>query len=130
MDQCQYEFQFQNEYMNILEDRIGSLLGIVINEKNMLRVEKGGQSFILRKKDKNNFMLFSANDCSYIYLVIVVCEKKFEEDLKEIFFDICMEIEEDYNEDHRHEVKDVKNTMDNWLNVFSKKYDVHKLFDI
>ncbi len=50
MEVCQYEFQFQNEFMGTLERKIGELLNISISQENMIRIDKGQQSFIMKKK--------------------------------------------------------------------------------
>lgn len=130
METCQYEFQFQNEFMGIIEKRIGDLLDISINQKDMIKINKGQQSFILRIKDTDNFMLFSANQASYVYLLIVKCEKKYEDDLRNILLEICDDIEEDYDEDHRREVRDVIFEKDNRLSKLEEKYQISKLFNI
>lgn len=130
MDTCQYEIQFQNEYMDILEKKIGSLLGISISEGNMMRFNKEGERFILRKKDDRNYMLFSVYKDSYVYLLIVTCEKKYEEKLRTILLQICDDIEDDYGEDHRKEVTDVSFKSDSWLKKINKKYDLSKIFGI
>ena len=61
MELCQYEFQFQNEYRRDLECNIGDVLGIVINQENLIRKDIEKQSFILRKKDYNNDMFIPIN---------------------------------------------------------------------
>lgn len=78
MEICQYEFQFQNEFMGIIEKRIGDLLGISITQENMVRIDIEKQSFIMRRKNSNNFMFFSANQASYVYLLVVRCEKNMK----------------------------------------------------
>lgn len=52
MEICQYEFQFQNEFMGIIEKRIGDILGISITQENMVRIDIEKQSFIEKKKFK------------------------------------------------------------------------------
>lgn len=123
MDICQYEFQFQNEFMGTLEEKIGDLLEISINQENIFRIDKEQQSFLLRKKDSKNFMLFSANQESYVYLLIVRCEKKYEEKLKQILLEVCNGIEEDYGEDHKREVRDVLSEPDNRFSKLGEKYN-------
>lgn len=130
METCQYEFQFQNEFMGVLERKIGDLLDIPINQDNMLRINIESQSFILRKKDTENFMLFSANKESYIYLLIVRCEKKYEEKLKMILLEICDDIEEDYDEDHRREVRDVFLEEKNKFLKLEEKYKIIEKMNI
>ncbi len=127
---CQYEFQFQNEFMGTIERRIGDLLGISITQEDMIRIDKKPQSFILRRKNSENFMLFSANQESYVYLLIVRCEKKYEEKLRRILLDICDNIEEDYCEDHRQEVRDVFLEADNRFSKLEEKYRIIELFNI
>lgn len=130
MQLCQYEFQFQNEYMTDLERNIGDVLGIASNQENMIRKDNEKQSFILRKKDSKNFMLFSANQASYVYLLIVRCEKKYEEQLREILLELCDEIEEEYGENHRREVRDVFLEQDNRFAQLEEKYKIIDLFNI
>lgn len=130
MQLCQYEFQFQNEYMTYLEHNIGEVLGIASNQENMIRKDKEKQSFILRKKDSKNFMLFSANQASYVYLLIVRCEKKYEEQLREILLELCDEIEEEYGENHIGEVRDVFLEQDNRFAQLEEKYKIIDLFNI
>lgn len=68
MEICQYEFQFQNEFMGIIEKRIGDLLGISITQENMVRIDIEKQSFIMRRKNSNNFMFFrQIKRVMYIY---------------------------------------------------------------
>lgn len=130
MEICQYEFQFQNEFMGIIERRIGDLLGISTNQDNVDRVDKENQSFIMKRKDSKNFMLFSANCASYVYLLIVRCEKRYEEELKQILLEICDDIEEDYDEDHRREVRDVFLEKNNRFSKLEEKYNIVELFNI
>lgn len=130
MQLCQYEFQFQNEYMTYLERNIGEVLGIASNQENMIRKDNEKQSFILRKKDSKNFMLFSANQASYVYLLIVRCEKKYEEQLREILIELCDEIEEEYGENHIGEVRDVFLEQDNRFAQLEEKYKIIDLFNI
>lgn len=127
METCQYEFQFENEFMGILEMRIGALLDIPINQESMVRADRDQQSFILWKKNDNNFMLFSANLSTYMYLLIVQCDKKYEEKLRDILLEICDNIEEDYDEDHRGEVKDVFKKTDTWFLRLEEKYQITEL---
>ena len=127
MEICQYEFQFQNEFMGIIERRIGDLLGISINQENIVRVDAEKQSFILRRKDAKNFMLFSSKQGSYVYLLIVRCEKKYEEKLRHILLDVCDDIEEDYDEDHRREVRDVFLEINNRFSQLKERYKIEEL---
>lgn len=89
----------------------------------MLKINKERHNFLLRKKDSKNFMLFSANQESYVYLLIVRCEKKYEEKLRQILLEICYDIEEDYGEDHKREVRDVLSEPDNRLSKLKEKYN-------
>lgn len=130
MEVCQYEFQFQNEYMEAIERKLGDLLNIHISQENMVRIDIAQQSFILRKKDSKNFMLFSANQASYVYLVIVRCEKKYEEMLRQILLEVCDDIEEDYDEDHRCEVRDVLSDTNNRLLKLEEKYKIEEAFNL
>ena len=130
MEICQYEFQFQNEFMGELEQKIGDLFEITISPENMFRVDKEKQSFILRKKDNKNFMLFSAHQASFVYLLVVRCEKIYEERLKDILLKICEEIEDDYGEDHRKEVEDVIAKADNRFSNLEEKYKINELLGI
>lgn len=105
MELCQYEYQFQNEFAEILEEKISSLL--TINNKESVRLNKNPIQFVLMKKDAQNFMLFSIHPASYVYLLIVRCEMKYEEPLKNILLEVSEEIEEEYGENHRKEIKNV-----------------------
>ncbi len=78
----------------------------------------------------NNFMLFSANKGSYVYLLIIRCEKKYEEELRKILLGICDEIEEDYDEDHRREVRDVFFETNNRFSRLEEKFKIEKLFNL
>lgn len=128
MEICQYEFQFQNEFMEILERKIGDLIGVSGEIGNMIRVDKDSQSFILKKKDSYNFMLFIAYKASYVYLLIVRCEKKYEDKLRQILLDVCDDIEEDYGEDHRREVRDILFEADNRFSIFEEQYKITEMF--
>lgn len=130
MQLCQYEFQFQNEYMMDLERNISYMLGLANNQKSMIRKDKEKQSFILKKKNANNFMLFSAHQASYVYLLIVRCEKKHEKQLREILLELCDEIEEEYGENHRGEVRDVFLEQDNRYAQLEEKYKIEDLLSI
>lgn len=128
MEICQYEFQFQNEFMEILERKIGDLIGVSGEIGNMIRVDKDSQSFILKKKDYYNFMLFIAYKASYVYLLIVRCEKKYEDKLRQILLDVCDDIEEDYGEDHRREVRDILFEADNRFSIYEEQYKITEMF--
>lgn len=116
--------------MGELEQKIGDLFEITISPENMLRTDKEKQSFILRKKDCKNFMLFSANQASFVYLLIVRCEKKYEAKLKDILLKVCEEIEDDYGEDHRKEVEDVISKPDNRFTILEEKYKINEFLGL
>lgn len=116
--------------MEILERKIGDLIGVSVEKGNMIRVDKDRYSFILRKKDSNNFMLFIAHKASYIYVLIVRCEKKYEEKLRQILLDVCDDIEEDYGEDHRREVRDILFEADNRLSTLEEQYKITEMFGL
>jgi len=122
---CQYEFQFQNEYMSYLENELDALLNIYSLDKQIVHIDN--QIFILKKKDKNNFVLFSASSNSYVYLLIIRCDKDYENKLKKILLNLCKEIEENYGEDHKREVKDVYMQSDNWFFRFNDMYKIEKI---
>ena len=130
MEICQYEFQFQNEYMGILERKIGELIGVSVEKGNMVRIDKDRHSFLLRKKDSYNFMLFSAHQASYVYLLIVRCEKKYEEKLRQILLEVCDDIEEYYDEDHRREVRNVFFEDNNRFIKLEEQYKLTEMFSI
>ena len=54
---CQYEFQFEDEFMNKIRDEVSKLLDIPMD--NMIRKNINGEIFILRKDTENKYMLFS-----------------------------------------------------------------------
>lgn len=62
-----------------------------------------------------------------MYLLIVRYNKKYEEKLRDILLEICDNIEEDYDEDHRGEVKDVFKETDTWFSRLEDKYKITKL---
>lgn len=128
MELCQYEFTFQDEYMGILDNEISDLLGITDSLNDFIRIDKREHSFILKKKNKENFVLFSVHGSSYIYLLIVRCEKKYEEKLKTILLKVCEEIEEDYGENHNKEIRNVINETNNWFLELQEQYDLINLF--
>lgn len=130
MNICQYEFQFQNEFMNEIETKIGRILGVEINREKKCIIEREDHSFILRKRDSNNFMLFSAKKNNCNYLMIVRCEKMYEEEIKTVLYEVCDEIEDDYDENHRKEVIDVFGKESNRFIKLEKKYNISKLFEI
>lgn len=116
--------------MDFLEKSIGNLLGIPICDESMTSINLEEEDFILWTKDKKNYMLFSANKNSYIYLLIVKCEKKYEEKLRLILFEVCDNIEEDYGENHRREVKDVLYKSDNWSYRLENNYNIFSMLKL
>ncbi len=129
MEICQYEFTFQDEYMEILDEEVSGLLEISSSLDNAIRVDTRDHTFILKKKDKKNFIIYSIHGSSYMYLLIVKCEKKYEEKLKSILLNVCAEIEDDYGEDHKKEVRNVINESDNWFLKLQAQYDLIKMFN-
>lgn len=127
---CQYEFQFENEFMEVIEKRVGDLLDISLAQEKIVKFGEGKQTIIFQSKNSENFMLFYMNQVSYMYLLIVRCEKKYEEKLKSILLEVCDEIEDEYDEDHRWEVKDVLGDSHNNFLKLEEKYKIKELFGI
>ena len=75
-------------------------------------------------------MLFSAKKNNCNYLMIVRCEKMYEEEIKTVLYEVCDEIEDDYDENHRKEVIDVFGKESNRFIKLEKKYNISKLFEI
>lgn len=130
METCQYEFTFQDEYMDILDEEISNLLEFSDSLVDIIRVDKKEHTFILKRKNKKNFILFSVHGSSYIYLLIVRCEKKYEKKLKSILLKICAEIRENYGEDHNEEVRDKINESNNWFLELQAQYDLIEMFHL
>lgn len=127
---CQYEFQFENEFMEVIEKRVGDLLDISLAQEKIVKFGEGKQTIIFQSKNSENFMLFYMNQVSYMYLLIVRCEKKYEEKLKSILLEVCDEIDDEYDEDHRWEVKDVLGDSHNNFSKLEEKYKIKELFGI
>ncbi len=125
---CQYEFQFQYEFMEKIEEKISKLLNIPIND--MIRKDFKDETLILRKATENNYMLFLAHEGSLSYLVIIRCNVIYESEIQKLLFDICDEIEEEYDEDHRDEVINVFENTKTFLKDLEKDYQISSLFDI
>ena len=130
METCQYEFTFQDEYMEILDEKISNLLEVSDSLDGIIRVDKKEHTFILKKKSKENFILYSVHGSSYIYLLIVRCDKKYEKKLKSILLKMCAEIKENYGEDHNKEVRDVINESNNWFLELQAQYDLIEMFHL
>ena len=57
---CQYEFQFQDEFMERIESGISKLLNISLD--NFIKKKFKSEALLLRKDTENNYMLFLAQD--------------------------------------------------------------------
>ena len=125
---CQYEFLFQNEFMGTIESEVSKLLNISMD--NMIRKDINDVMFLLRKTTENNYMLFVAHKSSYVYAVILRCNAIYENDIQKLLFDICDEIEEEYDEDHRDEVVNVFGNEKTHLKNLEEIYQVSSLFGI
>ena len=125
---CQYEFQFQDEFMERIEEEISKLLNIPMND--MIKKDINGVMFLLRKATENDYMLFVAHKSSYVYAVIIRCETIYENDIRKLLFHICDEIEEEYDEDHRKEVVNVFGDSDTYLKDLEKRHKISSLFGI
>ena len=126
---CQYEFQFENEFMEIIEEKLSKLLNISI--ENFIRKDiSNGEIFILEKTTENNYMLFATHKASCTCVVIIRCDVIHENDIRKLLFDICDEIEEEYDEDHRKEVVNVFGNSDTYLKDLEKRHKVSSLFGI
>ena len=125
---CQYEFLFQNEFMGTIESEVSKLLNISMD--NMVRKDINDVMFLLRKATENNYMLFVAHESSYVYTVILRCDAIHENDIRKLLFDICDEMEEDDDEDHRKEVVNVFGNSDTYLKDLEKRHKVSSLFGI
>ena len=86
--------------------------------------------FLLRKATENNYMLFVAHESSYVYTVILRCDAIHENDIRKLLFDICDEMEEEDDEDHRKEVVNVFGNSDTYLKDLEKRHKVSSLFGI
>ncbi len=102
---CQYEFQFEDEFMNKIRDEVSKLLDIPMD--NMIRKNINGEIFILRKDTENKYMLFAPHKTSCMCLVIIRCDTTHEKEIQKLLFDICEGMEDCYDEDHRDEVINV-----------------------
>ncbi len=125
---CQYEFLFQNEFMRTIESEVSKLLNISMD--NMVRKDINDVMFLLRKATENNYMLFVAHESSYVYTVILRCDAIHENDIRKLLFDICDEMEEYDDEDHRKEVVNVFGNSDTYLKDLEKRHKVSSLFGI
>ena len=125
---CQYEFLFQNEFMGTIESEVSKLLNISMD--NMIRKDINDVMFLLRKTTENNYMLFVAHKSSYVYAVILRCDAIHENDIRKLLFDICDEMKEEDDEDHRGEVVNVFGNSDTYLKDLEKRYKVSSLFGI
>ena len=125
---CQYEFQFENEFMGTIESEVSKLLNISMD--NMIKKDINGVMFLLRKATENNYMLFVAHKSSYVYTVIIRCNAIHENDIQKLLFDICDEMEEEYDEDHRKEVVNVFGDPDTYLKDLEKRHKISSLFGI
>ena len=54
----------------------------------------------------------------------------YEEEIKTVLYEVCDEIEDDYDENHRKEVIDVFGKESNRFIKLEKKYNISKLFEI
>lgn len=125
---CQYEFQFQDKFMERIEEEISKLLNIPMND--MIRKDFKNETLILRKGTENNYMLFLVHESSPLYLVIIRCNTIYESEIRKLLFDICDEIEEEYDEDHRREVVNVFGNSNTFLKDLEKDYQISSLFGI
>ena len=126
---CQYEFQFENEFMEIIEEKLSKLLNISI--ENFIRKDiSNGEIFILEKTTENNYMLFATHKASCTCVVIIRCDVIHENDIRQLLFDICDEMEEEDDEDHRKEVVNVFGNSDTYLKDLEKRHKVSSLFGI
>ncbi|NDO47278.1 hypothetical protein [Clostridium sp. MD294] len=125
---CQYEFQFEDEFMKTIENEISKLLHIPMND--MIKKDFKNETLIIRKATKNNYILFLAHEASLLYLVIIRCNTIYENEIQKILFNICDEIEEEYNEDHKKEVVNVFGNERTFLKDLEKMYNISALFDI
>ena len=129
MEICQYEFQFENEFMEIIEEKLSKLLNISI--ENFIRKDiSNGEIFILEKATENNYMLFATHEASCTCVVIIRCDAIHENDIRKLLFGICDEMEEDDDEDHRKEVVNVFGNSDTYLKDLEKRHKVSSLFGI
>ena len=125
---CQYEFQFQDKFMERIEEEISKLLNIPMND--MIRKDFKNETLILRKGTENNYMLFATHKASCTCVVIIRCDVIHENDIRKLLFDICDEMEEEDDEDHRKEVVNVFGNSDTYLKDLEKRYKVSSLFGI
>ena len=125
---CQYEFQFQDEFMERIESGISKLLNISLD--NIIKKKFKSEALLLRKDTENNYMLFLAHESSLSYLVIIRCDAIHENEIQKLLFEICDEIEEEYDEDHRREVVNVFGNSNTFLKDLEKDYQISSLFGI
>lgn len=125
---CQYEFQFYDEFMNKIRDELLKLLNISMD--SIIKKDINDIMFILRKATKNNYMLFVSHKSNLMCLVIIRCDAIHEKEIKKLLFNICKEMENCYDEDHREEVVDVFGNTYTHLKYLEQKYNISSLFGI
>ncbi len=128
MQICQYEFQFEDEFMNRIRDEISKLLNIPID--NVIRKNIAGEMFILRKDTENKYILFASHKTSCMCLVIIRCNVTYEKEIQKLLFDICHKMEDCYDEDHRKEVINVFGNTKTHLKNLEELYKISSLFGI
>ncbi len=131
MHTCHYEFQYDNIYWTELEEAILKLFAF--SPEDYTEYVGSELAFILYKKDKNNFVLFKQHRCIDLQLVIVKCDKRYEEALRKIFYDICELAEEDFEEsyvdNYRAMIKDVSGEDRTFFSDFVEEYKLTGLLD-
>ena len=125
---CQYEFLFESEFVIKIDTKLSKLLNISMD--NMIRKDINGEMFALRKATENNYILFVAHESSLLYLVIIRCNAIYENEIQKFLFEICEEMEDCYDQDHRGEVVNVFGNSDTYLKDLEKRHKVSSLFGI
>lgn len=125
MKYCKYNFTFYNEYMEDIEEGLCEIMRLCSGDKNSFYFETNQEKIYLISDD-NGAIIFTSYPNSYIYMVSILAKSSFKEKIEEFLFYICDEIEEDYGENHRHEIKDCSKKEMSEIIELSKKLDFEK----
>lgn len=125
MKMCQYEFSFQNDYFGEIKKNIGEVTGITEKDtEDIFRCESEKEMIYGIRGRNGSFIIFACNKASYVYLMIVRCDEKYAEQVEKILYSLNDEIEDDYDEDHSQEIRNVINCSETFFQRIDNDYNI------
>ncbi|WP_242218070.1 hypothetical protein [Bacillus cereus group sp. BfR-BA-01380] len=127
----QYEYEFPNEYIDELVERIGEIMGIPVDltRKNKMAHIQDHESeteiirLIKSLKEPKSFILIKFNKKDWYYAIVIRCRESIHQEVKQVLLDVNEHIIEEYGDTPYKKIENVISNKDTLLDKFLEKYN-------